>query len=151
MRRRTCKHKSLIYVAFSIVTFAFPSLTVSPTIAAISSNQTVNETGNVTLSCQAKGIPPPTITWLKADDERKNLSSSSELSSRISTGLRMVCTCALQTTEPAKPSLRSLWRCTVSIGYLFVENVVQMKKLILYVARCFSFRRHWIAFSKQAP
>ena len=80
MRRRTCKHKSLIYVAFSIVIFAFPSLAVSPTIAAISPNQTVNETGNVTLSCQAKGIPPPTITWLKADDERKNLSSSSELS-----------------------------------------------------------------------
>ena len=36
----------------------------------------------------------------------------------------MVCICALQTTEPAKPSLRSPWRCTVSIGYLFVENVV---------------------------
>ncbi|XP_067054748.1 peroxidasin homolog isoform X3 [Acropora muricata] len=52
----------------------------SPTIAAISLDQTVNETGNVTLSCQAKGLPPPTITWLKADDERKNLSSTSELS-----------------------------------------------------------------------
>ncbi|XP_044180632.1 neurotrimin-like isoform X2 [Acropora millepora] len=53
---------------------------VSPTITAISLNQTVNETGDVTLSCQAKGIPSPIITWLKADDERKNLSSSSELS-----------------------------------------------------------------------
>ncbi|XP_044180634.1 opioid-binding protein/cell adhesion molecule homolog isoform X1 [Acropora millepora] len=56
------------------------TILVSPTIAAISLDQTVNETGNVTLSCQAKGIPPPTITWLKADDERKNLSSTSELS-----------------------------------------------------------------------
>ena len=58
----------------------FTSVAVSPAIAAISPNQTVNETVDVTLSCQAKGIPLPTITWLKADDERKNLSSISELS-----------------------------------------------------------------------
>lgn len=77
---RKCKHKSSVYIAFSIVIFAFPSLAVSPTIAAISPNQTINETDDVTLSCQAKGIPSPTITWLKADDEKKNLSSSSELS-----------------------------------------------------------------------
>ncbi|KAK2564794.1 Opioid-binding protein/cell adhesion molecule [Acropora cervicornis] len=56
------------------------TILVSPTIAAISPDQTINETDDVTLSCQAKGIPSPTITWLKADDEKRNLSSSSELS-----------------------------------------------------------------------
>ena len=66
-----------------IVTFIFSSLAVSavfPSITAISPNQTVNETGDVTLCCQAKGSPSPTITWLKADDEGKDLSSGSELS-----------------------------------------------------------------------
>lgn len=67
-------------IAKSYTEYTQLKILVYPTIAVISPNQTVNETSDVTLSCQAKGIPPPTITWLKADVEGKNLSSSSELS-----------------------------------------------------------------------
>ena len=33
-------------------------------------NETITEGGNVTLSCQASGIPPPMVSWFKADGQR---------------------------------------------------------------------------------
>ena len=43
----------------------------------ISSNQTVNETNDVSVSCKATGTPPPNITWTKDGNKDKILNSSS--------------------------------------------------------------------------
>ena len=40
-----------------------------PTITFYQRAFTVNETNDVTMTCRAKGVPQPTITWRKIEDE----------------------------------------------------------------------------------
>ena len=40
-----------------------------PKIHLPSSTYTVNETNNVTMVCEAEGVPEPTVTWKKAGND----------------------------------------------------------------------------------
>ncbi|XP_066025272.1 neural cell adhesion molecule 1-like [Pocillopora verrucosa] len=48
---------------------AFLLVNYPPTITFYQRAFTVNETNDVTLTCRAKGVPQPTITWRKIEDE----------------------------------------------------------------------------------
>ena len=52
---------------------------VRPSITAISGNQTLNESNDVILSCNATGTPPPNITWSKSSDQDTNFNLGSLL------------------------------------------------------------------------
>ncbi|XP_020604419.1 neural cell adhesion molecule 1-like [Orbicella faveolata] len=54
-------------------------LLVRPNIMAISGNQTLNESNDVILSCNAKGTPPPNVTWSISGDQDKNFDPGSLL------------------------------------------------------------------------
>lgn len=52
---------------------------VRPTVVSISRNQTLNQTNDVTLSCNATGEPSPNITWSTFGNKESILTSSSFL------------------------------------------------------------------------
>ncbi|KAM7440128.1 hypothetical protein ABFA07_010622 [Porites harrisoni] len=83
---------------------ARPSIT-----SAISSNRTLNETDDVTLSCTASGKPPPNVTWTKADDVGNVLSWSSSLELKNITRKQ-----------------KGLYRCTADNGLGKAESSVRI-------------------------
>lgn len=59
--------------------FYYYIILVRPSITAISGNQTLNESNDVILSCNAKGTPPPNVTWSISGDQDKNFDPGSLL------------------------------------------------------------------------
>ncbi len=57
--------RHLVYYIICLLFFFFSFHSDSPTIVAISGNQTVNEGDVLNLNCTADGNPPPSIAWTK--------------------------------------------------------------------------------------
>lgn len=97
--------------------FCFLRILARPSItSAISSNRTLNETNDVTLSCTASGKPPPNVTWTKADDVSNVLSWSSSVELKNITRKQ-----------------EGLYRCTADNGLGEAESSVRIVVQCKYV------------------
>lgn len=63
-----------IWIFFSRT--SYQNVIVRPNITEISRNQTLNETNDVTLSCNAIGKPPPNVTWSSPGNKDKKYPGS---------------------------------------------------------------------------
>lgn len=61
--------EQLLYVFKPFLVFT-PHFAVPSSINQITQHQSVTEGDNVTLMCNASGVPPPMVSWMTPNDER---------------------------------------------------------------------------------